>query len=86
MRFCIELLSVRPASTSSPSWSPPSTTPASVVNVTAVVVAFVTVRWLLGNLTTNLDEQGIPTGWDFLDNPAGFAIRDSPTVRRQRGQ
>jgi general L-amino acid transport system permease protein len=49
-----------------------------VAQVVAVVIAFVTARWLLGNLTSNLEEQGIPTGWDFLDNPAGFAIRDSP--------
>ena len=49
-----------------------------VAQVAAVVLAIITVRWLLGNLTKNLDEQGIPTGFDFLDNPAGFAIRDSP--------
>ncbi len=49
-----------------------------VAQIVAVILAIVTVRWLLGNLTSNLDEQGIPTGFDFLDNPAGFAIRDSP--------
>jgi general L-amino acid transport system permease protein len=49
-----------------------------VAQIVAVVVAIFTIRWLLGNLTRNLDEQGIPTGFDFLDNSAGFAIRDSP--------
>ena len=49
-----------------------------IAQVAAVVIAFFTVRWLLGNLSTNLEAQGIPTGWGFLDNPAGFAIRDSP--------
>ncbi len=49
-----------------------------VAQIVAVIVAIVTIRWLLGNLTRNLDEQGIPTGFDFLDNSAGFAVRDSP--------
>ena len=49
-----------------------------IAQIVAVILAIVIARWLLGNLTRNLDEQGIPTGFDFLDNPAGFAIRDSP--------
>jgi len=44
----------------------------------ALVVVALTLRWLFTNLTTNLDEQGIPTGFGFLDAPAGFAVRDSP--------
>ena len=44
----------------------------------AVIIVLLTLRWLFGNLTTNLDKQGIPTDFDFLDSPAGFAVRDSP--------
>ncbi|RLE24766.1 MAG: hypothetical protein DRJ50_04180 [Actinobacteria bacterium] len=49
-----------------------------VAQVAAVVIVFFTLRWLLNNLSTNLESQGIPTDWNFLDAPAGFAIRDSP--------
>ncbi len=49
-----------------------------LAQIAAVVIVFFTLRWLLNNLLTNLDEQGIPTGFDFLDAPAGFAVRDSP--------
>ncbi|MBK5223940.1 MAG: ABC transporter permease subunit [Acidimicrobiia bacterium] len=48
------------------------------------VVAVVT--WLFGNLVTNLDQIGLSTDFDFLDQPAGFQIlgsdfRASQTVR-----
>lgn len=33
--------------------------------------------WLIGNLTTSLDEQNLPFGVGFLDDPAGFTVRDS---------
>jgi general L-amino acid transport system permease protein len=49
-----------------------------IAQIAAVVLAFITLRWLFGNLIDGLEEQGIPTGFDFLDNAAGFTIRDSP--------
>jgi general L-amino acid transport system permease protein len=33
--------------------------------------------WLGGNLTDNLQKRNISTGFDFLDQPAGFAIGES---------
>ncbi len=33
--------------------------------------------WLIGNLLRNLEAQGIPTGFGFIDDPSGFAVRDS---------
>lgn len=48
-----------------------------VAQVVAVVVVAGTLWWLINNLTTGLDEQGIPFGLGFLDDPAGFTIRDS---------
>jgi general L-amino acid transport system permease protein len=49
-----------------------------VVQVVALVAVLFTLRWLFSNLVTGLDEQGIPTSFDFLDAPAGFSVRDSP--------
>jgi general L-amino acid transport system permease protein len=49
-----------------------------VAQVGALIAVFLTLRWLFNNLVTNLDEQGIPTSFDFLDSPAGFSVRDSP--------
>jgi general L-amino acid transport system permease protein len=40
--------------------------------VVGAVVALVV--WVLGNYAANADRQGIPTGFDFLDNPASFEI------------
>src|SRR5215207_2938206 len=40
--------------------------------VLAAVAAVVI--WLVGNYTSNADRQNIPTGFDFLDNPASFQI------------
>jgi len=48
-----------------------------VVQIVALVAVLLTLRWLFDNLVTGLDEQGIPTSFDFLDSPAGFAVRDS---------
>lgn len=49
-----------------------------VAQVGAVVVVGAILWWLINNLVTGLDEQGIPFGLGFLDDPARFAIRDSP--------
>lgn len=40
-----------------------------VVAATAAIIV-----WLYGNYTTNAENQGIPTNFDFLDNPAAFEI------------
>jgi general L-amino acid transport system permease protein len=40
--------------------------------VVAVVVAVAI--WLIGNYTGSADRQNIPTGFEFLDNPASFEI------------
>ncbi|MDW3216368.1 MAG: ABC transporter permease subunit [Ilumatobacteraceae bacterium] len=39
--------------------------------------------WLINNLLTGLDEQGIPFGLGFWDDPAGFTVRDSSFERTQ---
>ncbi len=49
-----------------------------LAQIGALVVVALTLRWLFNNLVSNLDEQGISTSFDFLDSPAGFAVRDSP--------
>jgi general L-amino acid transport system permease protein len=38
---------------------------------------------LIGNVRSNSSELGIPTGYDYLDNPAGFPIADSDFNQRQ---
>jgi general L-amino acid transport system permease protein len=67
----------RPASTRPPFWRD-----IRVLRVAAQVVTLLAVflagRWLLGNLIDNLERQGLPTGFEMLDAPAGFAVRDSP--------
>lgn len=52
--------------------------------VLAVVVGFV--AWIVSNVRTNSESQNIPTGFGFLDQPAGFPIsgnsfRESQPVR-----
>lgn len=42
--------------------------------IVAVVVVFLIFRWLLGNLTTNLDRLGISTSFDFITGPTNFQI------------
>nr|PZN31816.1 MAG: amino acid ABC transporter permease [Actinomycetota bacterium] len=44
--------------------------------VFAVVAAIVS--WLYGNFQYNSVRSGIPTGFEFLDNPANFTIPDNP--------
>lgn len=49
-----------------------------VSQVAAVVIVVLVLRWLIGNLLTNLDEAGIDTGFGVLDQPTNFNIRDDP--------
>lgn len=49
-----------------------------VGQVVAVAAVVLLLRWLIGNLLTNLDEQGIDTGFDVVRGPTNFAIRDDP--------
>jgi general L-amino acid transport system permease protein len=51
------------------------------IAVLAVVVGLVLV--LVGNVRENSRSLGIPTGYDYLDNPAGFPIPDSNFRQRQ---
>jgi general L-amino acid transport system permease protein len=48
-----------------------------VVQVVAVLGVAAVFWWLVNNLTTALDEQNLPFGIGFLDDPAGFTVRDS---------
>ena len=48
-----------------------------LVQVGAVVGVAALFWWLVGNLTTSLDERNLPFGFGFLDDPAGFTVRDS---------
>jgi len=45
-----------------------------VFQLVVVAIAAGIIFWLLGNYTTNSTKQGIPTSFDFLDNPASFEI------------
>lgn len=38
---------------------------------------------LIGNVRSNSEQLGIPTGYEYLDNPAGFPIADSDFNQRQ---
>lgn len=42
-----------------------------------LALVFAAYWWLAGNLVTNLERNQIPTSFDFLRQPAGFAIPDS---------
>ncbi|MGH1506280.1 MAG: ABC transporter permease subunit [Acidimicrobiales bacterium] len=46
--------------------------------VVAVVAVLALLRWLIGNLLSNLDEQNISTDFSILRGPTNFAIRDDP--------
>jgi len=48
-----------------------------VGQIAALVAAYLTGRWLIGNLLTNLDEQGISSDFGVLNQPANFSVRDS---------
>jgi general L-amino acid transport system permease protein len=47
------------------------------VQIAFLVGVFLLVRFLLGNLSTNLRNAGLPTTFDFLDAPSGFNITGS---------
>ncbi|MDJ0768499.1 MAG: ABC transporter permease subunit [Ilumatobacter sp.] len=49
----------------------------AAAQVGVVLAVGITLWWLINNLLTNLDEQNIPFGLGFLDDPAGFQVRDS---------
>jgi len=42
-----------------------------------VLVVVAAYWWIAGNLVENLDRQNLDTSFEFLDQPAGFAIPDS---------
>ncbi len=54
-----------------------------VLQVGFVVATVALVRWLFGNLTSNLDRLGIRRDFAFLDQPAGFSILGAPDFRAQ---
>ncbi len=60
---------------------PPFWRNVEVLKVLAQVASIIGVGmllwWLIGNLLRNLEAQGIPTGFGFIDDPSGFAVRDS---------
>lgn len=76
-----------PPSSSRDAARPPFWRDIRVIRIAAQIITLVvvglTLRWLLSNLATNLDEQGIPSPFDLdawrtlADKPAGFAVRDS---------
>ncbi len=49
-----------------------------VGQVVAVAAVVLLLRWLIGNLLTNLSDQGIDTGFDVVRGPTNFSIRDDP--------
>ena len=49
-----------------------------VGQIGAVVAVVLVLRWLIGNLLTNLDEAGIDTGFGVLEQPTNFTVRDDP--------
>lgn len=56
-----------------PLWRDPATR-ALIVQVMLCVVLVAVIGFLVHNTMTNLEERGIRTGFDFLDQRAGFAI------------
>lgn len=49
-----------------------------LAQIAAIIIVGLTLRWLVNNLINGLNDKSIPTTFDFLDRPAGFAVRDSP--------
>ncbi len=49
-----------------------------VGQVAAVAAVVLLLRWLIGNLLTNLEAANIETGFGVLDQPTNFTIRDDP--------
>jgi len=54
-----------------------------VLQVAFLLATIALVRWLFGNLTSNLDRLGIRRNFAFLDQPAGFSILGAPDFRAQ---
>jgi len=54
-----------------------------VLQVSFLLATLALVRWLFGNLTSNLDRLGIRRDFGFLDQPAGFSILGAPDFRAQ---
>jgi general L-amino acid transport system permease protein len=48
-----------------------------VAQLVVVVLVALFALWLWGNVRTNSEELGIPLGWSYLDQPAGFSIPGS---------
>ncbi len=48
-----------------------------IAQAVALLTVVLTIRYLLNNLVTNLNDVGISTKFDFLDSPARFQIKDS---------
>ena len=48
-----------------------------LAQIAAVVGVAALLAWLINNLLTGLEEQGIPFSFGFFDDPAGFTVRDS---------
>ena len=48
-----------------------------VGQIVAVVAVVLVLRWLIGNLLNNLEQQNIDTGFGVLRQPTNFAIRDA---------
>lgn len=49
-----------------------------VGQIAAVVAVVLVIRWLVNNLTTNLEDAGIGTGFGVLEQPTNFTVRDDP--------
>jgi general L-amino acid transport system permease protein len=54
-----------------------------VLQIAFLAASVSLVRWLLGNLTSNLDRLGIRRDFGFLTQPAGFSILGAPDFRAQ---
>ncbi len=54
-----------------------------VLQVAFLLATFSLFRWLLNNLTSNLDRLGIRRDFGFLKQPAGFSILGAPDFRAQ---
>jgi general L-amino acid transport system permease protein len=54
-----------------------------VLQVAFLAATISLVRWLSGNLTSNLDRLGIRRDFGFLNQPAGFSILGAPDFRAQ---
>ncbi|MEZ5255632.1 MAG: hypothetical protein R2705_01670 [Ilumatobacteraceae bacterium] len=58
----------------SPPWWRDVTVLAWVFQFAVLAIVLAIVAWLVNNVRVNSSEQNIPTGFAFLDQPAGFEI------------